>query len=146
MKFTLIILFVLTFFGSYSQVNINPKYLKKDKPVKSCILSCKPETHSINNDLIHRQIQQNKSSMLTMSPLKMIKFTVTAGFNNKIISQTGCSPVDAFNEIDVQNALTIVKYDARLKIYLNKRWRFLVRAQSLGFGKDVYSMGFFWKV
>jgi hypothetical protein len=78
--------------------------------------------------------------------------TFKTGLNKNIISAVDSSAIaagdfqDAFNDVEAVEAVNILRYDARIKIYINRRWRFLMRAQILGFGQNLYTFGFFWKV
>lgn len=153
-----VLIFFILFFSLslYSQNYHNfilQNIARQHNCIKTSMLSSNPETHNINITLLqYHQIQLRKFRMLTISPLRMVKFTLKAGFNGGIVSKINTRDLitgdfqDAFNEMEPQDALSIVKYDARLKVYLSKRWRLLMRAQVLGFGKNIYSAGFFWKV
>ena len=117
------------------------------------ILFIKPETHKINTESFQLpQVQKSKSRMLTFKPVKSIKITIKSGLNSSIISKVNKDTLlagdfkDAFNDIETTDFVSIGKYDARLKIYINKKWRFLMRAQLVGFGNNFYTLGFYCKM
>ncbi len=89
---------------------------------------------------------------MVYKPLKMVKITAKSGLNSNIVSKINIDTLktgdfkDAFNDVEPIDFASIGKYDIRLKVYLTKRWRFLMRAQLVGFGKNFYSLGFYWKV
>ena len=113
----------------------------------------KRTNNKINTALIqYHQIQQRQAKVFYYRPINKVKFTFHAGFNSNIISKVNTDTLksgdfkDAFNDIEVQDATMIAKYDGRMKIYLSKRWRMLFKAQIVGFNNNYYTCGFYWKM
>ncbi len=147
-KYIMIVLFFV-FQHTYSQVLWN--FPKQKKPINNCIFIAHPETHNINVSLI-KNYYNNNNGLLTYSPLQRIKITLKAGVNGNTLSvinnetfQSNYSQ-NTFNETEIKEITSIIKYDARIKIYVNKKFRLLMRAQIVGLGKDVYTLGGFWKI
>ena len=89
--------------------------------------------------------------MLTYSPMHKVKITIKTGLNRNIICAVDSAALiagdyeDAFNDVEASETVNILRYDARVKFYISKRWRFIMRAQLLGFNRNLYTFGFFWK-
>ena len=101
---------------------------KKEEKINTKILKCNP---------------QNVNGILSYTPLQKVKFTVKAGINDSAIDK---DLKDSFNDVESTDVLSVIKYDTRAKIYLNKKWRFLMRAQLLGAKNNIYTFGFFVKI
>jgi len=113
----------------------------------------KSKNHKINTTLIEYQhIQQRQAKVFYYNPINKVKLTFHAGFNSNIISKVNTDTLivgdfkDAFDDIEVQDATMIGKYDGRMKVYISKRWRMLIRAQIVGFNNNYYTCGFYWKM
>lgn len=107
-------LFLLLSIHSYSQTP-SPYELKMD---------------SISISHLNLSLEQfrQREFMLTLSPIKKVKVTLKTGFNNNILSKVNADATnitDAFQDVDTQDYISVLKYDIRLKIYLNKVTRLI---------------------
>lgn len=116
------------------------------------ILIAPLETHEINVKSLQLNYSKPKERIFTYYPFRKVKLTIKAGLNSNSFSKVNVDTLlagdinDAFNDVDSYDAMMILRYDARLKFYLTKRWRFLMRAQILGYHTDIYTFGVIWKV
>jgi hypothetical protein len=121
--------------------------------VQNSILLIKPDTHKINIQSLQYKVDNvAKYGNLIYIPFDKVKITISTGVNNNAFINinrdisTNTFYIKTINEVDSKNMINILKYDARMKIYLNKKWRFLMVAQIVGFGNNAYSVGFCRKI
>lgn len=124
-----VLLFLLLSSNVFSG-NTGPLLIKKPEP-------------KINNAILQYRPAKASDGVFAFVPLQKIKITIKAGMNGSTLEK---DVKDSFNDTEPVDALAILKYDTRLKIYLSKRWRIIMRAQFLGTNKDIYTLGFVWKV
>ena len=111
------------------------------------LLCQKNDSHKIHSELLQYKYVQKSAGLITYTPIHKVKFTIKPAIMYKSQSNTLVEG-DAFNDVEAltMEAFAAIKYDARAKIYINKKWRFLMRAQLLGSNKNIYSLGAFLKV
>lgn len=90
----------------------------------------------------------NKDKLITLTPIDRIKITFKGRANFKSIS----SKINvnelivgelqgAFADVDASDYIGIVRYDLRVKYYVNYRWRCIARMQFLGVHRNMYTAG-----
>lgn len=99
----------------------------------------------------YRYLSKNK--VTTIRPVDRIKITLTCRTNFKNISAKLKSDElilgdlqSALSDIDFNDYISIVRYDLRLKYYLNFRSRFVARMQFLGPNRNIYTAGLQFKL
>lgn len=127
-------------------------FFKLNSQIQSMYLM-KSKSHPINTALIqYHQIQQRQAKVFSYKPINKVKLTFHAGLNSNIVSKVNIDTLksgdfkDAFNDVEVEDATMIGKYDGRMKIYISRRWRILIRAQIIGLNNNNYTFGLYWKV
>lgn len=119
---------------------IIPGFLYSQKKVDSTV-------HTINARLIQYHYL-NRTKLVTVRPIEKIKITFKCMANFKSISSKvkandlGAGELQgAFSDIEFNDYISVVRYDLRLKYYINYRSRFVARMQFLGPNRNLYTAG-----
>lgn len=106
------------------------------------------EEHKINMDLLQYHYNKEKQRMLVVKPFKRVKLTFKAGLNSStILPKMNVDTLkkgdfkDAFSDVDNDDYVGIIKYDARAKFYITKKLRIITRMQFLGIDQVLYTAG-----
>ena len=115
----IIIVFVFQFFIGYSQ-----SILLQDRNRASfATISYQP----LKIDLHLQTALLDTSGILTYTPFDNIKFTFKAGFN--------------YRNIEKEDFYQVVGYEYRIKYYINKTYRIILKDQSISIDSHFYSLG-----
>jgi hypothetical protein len=89
-----------------------------------------------------------KSRILTLKPIRWVKFTVKPRVNRSLLSKFNMDKLfnngldaavsDFLGDLDASDYLSLVSYDIRVKFYINQRLTFLTRFFVTGVESDTY--------
>ena len=89
-----------------------------------------------------------KSRILTLKPIRWVKFTVKPRVNRSLLSKFNMDELfnngldaavsDFLGDLDASDYLSLVSYDVRAKFYINQRLTFLTRFFVTGVESDTY--------
>lgn len=106
----------------------------------------------------HEYLKLKKSRMVEFMPAKYVKFTLKVGMNRSGISKLTSSVLeslesrealsDIVDDMDSPDIIaSIIGYDLRVKFYVHKNFRILLRSQTFSRGNNANnSIGVIWKI
>ncbi len=107
------------------------------------------QTINIESLQYHTIIKREK--MIAYQPLDFVKLTMKIGMNKNALSKINVREIlsndlsEAIKDVEPSDIATMAKYDIRLKFYVLKIYRIILRTQIIGSNKNSYTIGVVWK-